>query len=183
VASAGSFPARLETARLVLSRPEPDDLAALQAVIGDPRVPEWQFPRRFRGPADVERMLRRALESWDGHGFGPWHVRLADGTLVGRAGLAPATYEERDCVEALWFLSPDHVGRGYATEAARAAVASGFDLLRLDEVLAWTMTTNAPSQAVMRRLGFRELGPFVHVGLPHVAYALARADRDAARGG
>jgi RimJ/RimL family protein N-acetyltransferase len=45
------------------------------------------------------------------------------------------------------------VGHGYATEAERAAVAFGFDHLRLPEILAVTTATNLRSQAVMRRLG------------------------------
>lgn len=181
MASADPFPERLATARLVLTRPRPGDLAELRALIGDPRVPEWQFPIRFRGPAEVARMLARGIEQWERHGFGAWLVRTDEGTLVGRVGLACASFEGRDCVEAKWFVGVDHWGRGYATEAARAALESGFNRLRLDEVLAWTLTTNGPSQALMRRLGFRELGPLEHVGLPHVAYAVARADWQAAR--
>jgi RimJ/RimL family protein N-acetyltransferase len=182
VACADPFPERLATARLVLARPEPGDLAELRALIGDPRVPEWQFPRRFRGPADAERMHARALAHWDEYGFGPWLARACDGALVGRVGLARASFEGRSCVEALWFVGPDHWGRGYATEGAAAALACGFASLGLHKVLAWTMTTNAPSQAVLRRLGFRELGPFEHVGLPHLAYALRRADWDGGGG-
>ena len=44
-------------------------------------------------------------------------------------------------------------GHGYATEAARAAVAFARDDLRLDEVVSFTATTNLRSQRVMQRLG------------------------------
>ena len=46
--------------------------------------------------------------------------------LIGRAGLITSSFEGRECVEAKWFLSPDHWGHGYATEAARAAIDAGF---------------------------------------------------------
>ena len=88
-------------------------------------------------------------------------------------GLINSTFEGRPCVEAKWFLSPDHWGQGYATEAARAAIDAGFEL-GLEEILAWTMTTNLPSQAVMRRLGFEEIGPIDRAGLPHVAFRVPR---------
>jgi RimJ/RimL family protein N-acetyltransferase len=163
----------MQTARLTLARPRLDDLPAYDRVIGDARVPEHQFPARFRTPELNEMLLRKAIEHWETHGFGPWVVWL-DGELIGRAGLMTSTFEGRECVEAKWFLSPGHWGRGYATEAARAALDLGFGELGLEEILAWTMTTNLPSQAVMRRLGFEELGPIERAGLPHVAFRATR---------
>ena len=167
------FPSRLQTARLTLDRPRLDDLAALQAVIGDPRIAEDQFPARFRTPELTETLLRRAQAHWDERGFGPWLVWRED-ALIGRAGLMTSELDGRECVEAKWFLGVDHWGRGYATEAARAAVDAGFSALGLTEILAWTMTTNLPSQAVMGRLGFETIGPIEKAGLPHVAYRATR---------
>lgn len=167
------FPSRVETDRLTLDRPRLDDLAALQAVIGDPRIAEEQFPARFRTPELTETLLRRALAHWDERGFGPWLVWRGE-ALIGRAGLMTSEFEGGECVEALWFLSPDHWGNGFATEAAQAAIDAGFADLGLSEILAWTMTTNQPSQAVMRRLGFEPIGPIERAGLPHVAFALRR---------
>ena len=169
------FPERVETDRLVLERVQRDDLDELVEVIGDPRVPEEQFPARFRTPELTESLLTRGIEHWDEKGFGPWVARLQDGhALVGRVGLMSSTYEGRDCVEAKWFIGPDHWRHGYASEAARAAIDAGFEQLGLDEILAWTMTTNLGSQAVMKRLGFSELGPLDRAGLPHVAFRLTR---------
>jgi RimJ/RimL family protein N-acetyltransferase len=168
------FPDHVETERLTLDRPRLEDLSDLQAVIGDPRVGEHQFPARFRTPELTASLLQAALAHWDEHGFGPWIVRLR-GELIGRAGLMTSTFEGRECVEAKWFIAPGHWGRGYATEAARAAIDAGFAELGLTEILAWTMTTNLPSQAVMRRLGFEEIGPIERGGLPHVAFALRRS--------
>lgn len=158
----------MQTARLTLARPQLEDLPAYYRVIGDPRVPEHQFPARFRTPELNGQLLRKAIAHWEAHGFGPWNVWLGD-ELIGRAGLITSTFEGRECVEAKWFLSPDHWGRGYATEAVRAAIDAGF-ASGIDEILAWTMTTNLPSQAVMRRLGFQEIGPIERAGLPHVAF-------------
>ena len=78
-------------------------------MIGDPRVPEHQFPTRFRTPELNELLLKKAIEHWAQHGFGPWNGWLGE-ELIGRVGLISSTFEGRDCVEAKWFLSPDHVG-------------------------------------------------------------------------
>ena len=75
--------------------------------------------------------------------------------------------------------SPRSLGNGYATEAARIAVAFGFDNGRLDEIVSFTVPANARSIAVMERLGMTYAGEFSHPRLPaghplsrHVLYRL-----------
>jgi RimJ/RimL family protein N-acetyltransferase len=75
----------------------------------------------------------------------------------------------------MWFLDPEHWGRGYATEMAREAVRVAFEVLELDELVAQTTTANRASRAVMERLGMTAAGETVHAGLPHVVHRLARA--------
>lgn len=57
---------------------------------------------------------------------------------------------------------------GYATEAARAALAFGFGPLGLDEIVSITTVTNEPSRAVMCRLGmtYDPLDDFEYPPLP-----------------
>ena len=85
-----------------------------------------------------------------------------------------------------WRLAPSWWGRGYASEAARAALRFGFERVGLDEIVAYTVPANLRSQAVMRRLGMRrDAGAdFDHPNLPadhplrrHVLYRLRRLHR------
>jgi RimJ/RimL family protein N-acetyltransferase len=89
------------------------------------------------------------------------------------------------CVEIGWRLARAHWGRGYATEAARAALGHAFGPLGLGEVVAFTVPANVPSRAVMTRLGMTRTpaDDFDHPLLPeghplrrHVLYRIARAD-------
>jgi RimJ/RimL family protein N-acetyltransferase len=84
-------------------------------------------------------------------------------------------------VEVGWRLHPDHWGHGYASEAALASLRHGFDLVGLDEIVAFTTTLNTRSQAVMARTGMRRDadGDFDHPALPedsplrrHVLYRI-----------
>ncbi len=84
-------------------------------------------------------------------------------------------------VEVGWRLHPDLWGHGYASEAARASLRHGFDVVGLDEIVAFTTTVNARSQAVMVRIGMRRDtdGDFDHPALPegsplrrHVLYRI-----------
>jgi len=54
-----------------------------------------------------------------------------------------------------WRLVRAAWGHGYATEAARAALADVFQRIGLLEVLAYTTAENARSQAVMARLALK----------------------------
>jgi RimJ/RimL family protein N-acetyltransferase len=92
---------------------------------------------------------------FDARGFGWWALESRDtGEFVGRAGLdvvgddVPFTG-----VDIGWRLTRSAWGHGYATEAATACLAFGFDTLGLPEIVATTTADNLRSQAVMRRLG------------------------------
>jgi RimJ/RimL family protein N-acetyltransferase len=77
-------------------------------------------------------------------------------------------------VEAGWCLPPSRWGHGYATELGRAGLDLGFNELELHEIVAFTQPFNAPSRAVMQRLGMTYQRDCIHVDLPHVLYAVRR---------
>jgi RimJ/RimL family protein N-acetyltransferase len=90
--------------------------------------------------------------------------------LVGMVGLHRVRPEVpcAPAVEIGWRLHPDSWGRGYATEAAEAALRFGFDVAGLSEIVAFTTTVNTRSQAVMERIGMhRDVdGDFDHPSVP-----------------
>jgi RimJ/RimL family protein N-acetyltransferase len=119
---------------------------------------------RFLRPADRDESLRQAAYfagHWDEHGFGLWALRARDDredTVLGFTGLSiprhfPAVLP---AVEVGWRLRRTAWGRGYATEAARPALAHGFADLGLEEIISLIHEGNARSLAVARRLGLRE---------------------------
>jgi RimJ/RimL family protein N-acetyltransferase len=84
-------------------------------------------------------------------------------------------------LEVGWRLAKHAWHRGYATEAARAALAVAFGGVGLTEIWSMTAVLNEPSQAVMRRLGLTWVASFEHPRVPaahrlqpHVTYHLAR---------
>jgi RimJ/RimL family protein N-acetyltransferase len=76
--------------------------------------------------------------------------------FIGFVGLAVVSRFEAHftpCVEIGWRLAREHWGRGYATEAARAALEFGFRDLALKEIVSFTVPANLRSRAVMERIG------------------------------
>ena len=88
------------------------------------------------------------------------------------------------CVEVGWRLTRSAWGRGFATEAARASLAYGFDVLALDEIVSLTALVNTPSRRVMHRLGMQNTGrDFDHPAVAdesplrrHCLYAITASD-------
>jgi RimJ/RimL family protein N-acetyltransferase/uncharacterized protein (DUF433 family) len=173
-----------ETERLRLRQWLPRDFAPFAALNADPRVAEHLPGPLSRAESDALALRLQALIEEQGWGF--WAAELkVSGDLIGFVGLGsvPAALPFAPGVEVGWRLAHRFWGRGYATEAARAALGVGFRELGLDEVLAYTAVRNGRSRALMARLGMAEAPPtFPHPALPaghpvreHCLYRLPRA--------
>ena len=159
----------LRTPRLRLRAWRNQDLAPFSAMNADPRVMEF-FPSPL-DRAQSDAMVARIREHFVAHGFGLWAVEVPAVTdFIGFVGLAIPRLRAHftPCVEIGWRLAAAHWGRGYATEAARAALDFGFDHLNLDEIVSYTAILNVRSQAVMERIGMTRspADDFDHPALP-----------------
>src|SRR5580692_10438617 len=155
----------IATARLVLRPFTAVDRAPFFALNTHPLVVEslGSSPSRAESDAIVDHIE----ESMARDGWGLWAVDVAGGApFVGMVGLHRVRAELpcAPAVEVEWRLHPDHWGHGYATEAAAASLRFGFDEAALDEIVAYTTTLNARSQAVMARIGMERdrAGDFDH---------------------
>lgn len=170
------LPDELRTARLLLRRWRPDDLAPFAALNADPRVME-HFPATLTRE-ESDAAAQRIEAHFEQHGFGLWAVEVVGGApFVGFVGLAIPRFEARftPCVEIGWRLAAEHWGHGYATEAAREALRFGFEALELAEILSFTVPANLRSRSVMEKLGMTHeaADDFDHPLLP-AGHALSR---------
>ena len=78
----------LETERLLLRAPVPEDAEGLAPMYGDPEVMRYVGDGRTLTPRETERSVRRTIETWASEGFGLFTaVRKDDDALIGRVGL------------------------------------------------------------------------------------------------
>jgi RimJ/RimL family protein N-acetyltransferase len=157
----------VETERLVLRPWRPaEDLDALAAMNADPEVMRFVAPNRPLTREETAAQLERFVAHWDEHGFGLWAVvpRDGDGRLIGFAGLAIPWFlpQIRPAVEVGWRLASGAWGRGYATEAARASVAFGFERPGLRSIVCAIEPGNARSMRVAEKLGMRPAPDRLH---------------------
>lgn len=143
----------LRTARLLLRRWRESDLGPWAAMNADPEVREHLGELLTRDQSDAAVALMQA--EFGERGFGWWALETREtGEFIGRAGLDEVGEDMPFAgVDIGWRLMRSAWGHGYATEAALACLAFGFETLGLPEVVASTTVHNLRSQAVMRRIG------------------------------
>jgi RimJ/RimL family protein N-acetyltransferase len=140
----------LETERLILRPPAAEDFEAWAAFTADeeaarylgghqPRAIAWRYISTVAGAwviagASMFSLVEKETGEWVGRA-GPWIPDGWPGTEVG------------------WGVIRSRWGRGYATEAATAAIDWVFDALGWDEVIHCIDAANVNSQAVAKRLG------------------------------
>lgn len=172
----------IRTSRLLMRRWQDSDLAPFAALNSDAETMRF-FPAPLNREAS-DAVAARIEARFEQQGYGLWALELpATGQFIGFAGLSPMPdgVPGAGGVEIGWRLDRHFWHHGYATEAARAAVAVAFDGAQLPELWSMTAVLNEPSQAVMRRIGMVEAGRFDHPRIPaghpirpHVVYHLAR---------
>ncbi|MBT2188231.1 GNAT family N-acetyltransferase [Sphingobium nicotianae] len=146
----------LETERLILRRWRNEDLAPAAAINADPEVMSWigAGPMSVR---DSGEYLTRNDAGFDTHGFGIWAVeRKEDHAMIGFSGLRRFERPHHplgSCIEAAWRFAREAWGKGYATEAARAAFLDGFNRCAIATITSWAPEGNLRSQGVMQRIG------------------------------
>jgi RimJ/RimL family protein N-acetyltransferase len=174
----------VQTDRLLMRRWRESDRDPFAALNGDPETLKF-FPATLDRAAS-DALVDRIEERFERQGFGLWALEVtATAQFIGFAGLNPMPDDVPGAggMEIGWRLAMHAWHLGYATEAARAALAVAFDGASLPEIWSMTAVLNEPSQAVMRRIGLTEVARWDHPRVPagplrpHVTYHLARAER------
>jgi ribosomal-protein-alanine N-acetyltransferase len=166
----------LRTPRLLLRPFAEADAPAHLELYRDPEVTRHLGGGPFTGDQVAQRS-RRAVDKfvrhWTEKGFGVFAVEdLETRRLLGQCGLN--TIDELGEIEILYALERAAWGRGLATEAARAALAYGFDEARLPRIVAVTRPEHRASRGVMEKLGMRYERDVEVFGIHAVLYALTR---------
>jgi RimJ/RimL family protein N-acetyltransferase len=156
---------------------------AFRALNADPLVMR-HFPNTLTA-AESDASADRLRDSLSRAGFGWWALSLrGEPGFLGMVGLQQVTFTASftPAVEVGWRLTRAAWGQGFATEAARAAIAFGFTSLGLSEIVSVTVPANQPSRRVMKRLGFTHDAAFDfehprlpegHPLRPHLLYRLS----------
>jgi len=146
----------LETERLFLRPPIAADFEGFAEFMGDEQAARFVGGLQERPIA--WRSFLQIAGSWQIQGFTMFSViEKKSGTWIGRVG--PWMPEGWPGTEVGWGILPAYWGRGFATEAAVAAIDWAFETLSWEEVIHVIAPHNLASQRVAAKLGSINRGP------------------------
>ena len=158
----------IDSERLTLRGHTADDFADCAAMWGDAAVTRHIGGKPFT-PEEVWSRLLRYIGHWSVLGFGYWVVReQGTGRFVGEVGFADFKRELQPAFDGApeigWALAAAAHGRGYATEAVRAALAWGAAHLPAPRTVCMIDPDNAASIRVADKCGYREYARSTYKG-------------------
>ncbi|MFI5153016.1 MAG: GNAT family N-acetyltransferase [Chitinophagales bacterium] len=170
----------ISTDRLILRRWKNEDLIPFASICAEPEV--MQFMPKPLGKKESEAMIKRIEDHFEKQGFGLFALEKKDSKkFIGYTGFMIPGFEHffTPCVEIGWRLDKSEWNKGYATEAAKACLQYGFNILGFDKIYSFTSTINFPSIRVMEKIGMEYESNFYHPALPaghslseHVLYRI-----------
>ncbi len=164
----------ITTERLTLRGHRLDDFVDCAAMWADPVVTRHIGGKPFSEEEVWERLLRY-VGHWSLMNFGYWAIEEREtGDFVGELGFADY---KRDIVPSIkgvpelgWVLASRAHGKGYGTEAARAAVAWGEAHLGPARTVCIIHPENLASIRVAQKCGYREYQRTTYKGHPAIIF-------------
>ena len=162
----------LETKRLRLREFAEEDAESFYRLNSDPDVMRYTGDEALVSVEQARTILRDyPIADYREHGYGRWACVLRDtAEVIGFAGLK--YLPERGEVDLGYRFLRQHWGRGLATEACRAVIAHGFDVLRLAEIAALVQTGHIASMRVLEKCGLTFSGTTEYGGRTVARYAI-----------
>jgi len=155
-----------------------DDVAPYFALMQDPDVMRYVGDRRVPTLQETWRAVAALIGHWVLRDYGQWAVvERSSQELVGRTGIInPIDWPGP---EVGYLLGRRWWGRGYATEAATAAMAWGFTTFGFERLISLIDPANSASVAVATRLGETPAGETELLGHRVLVYGIDRVDWEA----
>jgi len=146
----------LETERLTLCKPTLADVKAIARLANDRRIAEntRRLPHPYSLDHAVEFVRAIANDSRE-------TVFLIENNFV-PIGIVGVDWSAPDAPELGYWLGVEHWGRGFGTEAARAAIDLTFEEFDAEQLLSGARVVNPASRNILEKCGFQWSGVELH---------------------
>ena len=143
----------LRTPRLCLRKILPSDLDAMHTYAKKEEVSRYLLWSPHPTRDYTARYLQYLQDRYTAGDFYDWAIVPNElGHMIGTCGFTRFDYTNNSA-EVGYVLSPDHHGKGYATEALLRVLSFGFHELNLHRIEAHYLENNLASRRVMERVG------------------------------
>ncbi len=164
-----------ETQRLIFREIVASDAEALFEMDSDPAVHLYLGNNPIKHIDECYPVIENLQWQHKTFGFARMAVVLKEtNEFIGWAGLK----RERNLPDRGIFIDlgyrflKKHWGKGYASEAAAAFVAYGFNVLKLEKINAYADTANAASRKVLEKSGLTFIETFIEDGVEEAWYEM-----------
>ena len=160
----------MKTERIGFSKWSHDDKELANLLWGNPDVTQFICATGVFSPEDISARLEKEIDNNVNFGIQYWPIfELATGELIGCCGLRP--YSE-NTYEIGFHLRPEFWRKGFAVEAAAAAIDYAFNQLQAKRLFAGHNPKNIASSKVLAKLNFQYIRDefYVPTGLYHPSY-------------
>ncbi len=149
-------PVVLETERLALRKPTLADVKAIARLANDRRIAEntRRLPHPYRQD-DAVRFIKEIAKA----GCDTVFLIEDHHTPIGMVGL---DWRQPDTPELGYWLGVEHWGRGFGTEAARAAIDYAFEEFDFEQMISGARVVNPASRNILEKCGFQWTGVELH---------------------
>jgi RimJ/RimL family protein N-acetyltransferase len=160
----------LETERLILRGFKPEDFAAFAAMRADPVVMKFLGKGDTLDQEEAWLKFQSIVGHWQLTGYGTWALEeRASGAVVGALGFAdkkrPKEHAASSAPEMGWSLAASAHGKGFASEALRAALSWGKDHFGPARTVCVISDENLASIRLAEKHGFRQFATASRYGL------------------
>jgi [ribosomal protein S5]-alanine N-acetyltransferase len=156
----------IETPRLIIRQITVADEQGMFEMDSDPEVHTYLGNRPYTDIAQTRENIAAIQEQYTDNGIGRWAVALKDtGEFIGWTGFKLVTEKVNGHINHYDF-GYRHIRKywrkGYAYEAAKAALDYGIETMGIKDIYAMTAIDNAGSRRVLEKLGFHleEIFPY-----------------------
>jgi len=150
----------LKTKRLVLRQFTENDSLALNEISNQDYILKW-MPDWKASIEGTQKLIRHFISQYPLSTKDKARLMLAvtlNGTdeIIGMVGIGNKKEVDNE-IEMAYFISEDHAGNGYITEAAKTVSQWAIEHLKLNYLIAIVELDNYPSQKVIEKCGFEKI--------------------------
>ncbi|SFK61619.1 Protein N-acetyltransferase, RimJ/RimL family [Halobacillus dabanensis] len=146
---------KYETQRLKFRKYNDEDFDYLFSLLSDPEMVRFIGDGNTKDAKSTTNFLKWIYSTYDvGPDMGLMVLEnKKDNTRIGHAGLVPQTVDGAEEIEIGYWVSREHWGKGYATEAAKALKNYGLIDLGENRLVSLIQPNNMPSKKVANKIG------------------------------
>lgn len=144
----------IETKRLILRRFQYEDVdAVFKNWASDEKVQSMYSEPTYSTREAVQGLLEKYIHAYEDPAYYRWAITLKNGVCIGQ--IAYFLVDGKNHFAEIEFCIGREFQRyGYATEATKAIVQYGFDIIHLHKVQICHKSINLPSKRVIEKCGF-----------------------------